>query len=52
LSGALREELAYFANCVATGQKPTVIDPEESMAAVVACLAAEKSAATGKVVKV
>ena len=52
LSGALRDELAYFTNCVATGEKPTVITPEESMAAVVACLAAEKSAATGKVVKV
>lgn len=51
LSGALRDELAYFANCVATGQKPTVITPEESMAAVVACLAAEQSAATGEVVK-
>jgi UDP-N-acetylglucosamine 3-dehydrogenase len=52
LSGALRDELAYFTNCVADNRKPTVIAPEESMAAVVACLAAEKSAATGKVVKV
>ena len=50
-AGALRDELAYFATCVATGTKPTVITAEESMAAVVACLAAEKSAATGKVVK-
>jgi UDP-N-acetylglucosamine 3-dehydrogenase len=50
-AGALREELAYFANCVLAGQKPTVITPEESMAAVEACLAAEKSAATGKIVK-
>jgi UDP-N-acetylglucosamine 3-dehydrogenase len=51
-SGALRAELAYFANCIADGTPPTVITPEESMAAVEACLAAEKSARTGKVVKV
>ena len=50
-SGALREELSYFARCVSTGKPPTVITPEESMAAVEACLAAEKSAATGRVVK-
>ncbi len=51
LRGALRDELAYFANCVATGAKPTVITPEESREAVRACLAAEESAATGRVVK-
>lgn len=51
LSGALREELAYFANCVIEGRKPTVITPEESMAAVVACLAAEQSAAIGEIVR-
>ena len=50
LRGALRDELAYFANCVATGKKPDVITPEESREAVRACLAAEESAATGKVV--
>jgi len=50
-AGALREELSYFATCVAERRKPKVITPEESMAAVEACLAAEKSAATGKVVK-
>ena len=50
--GALAEELNYFLNCVINGTPPTVITPEESMAAVVACLAAEKSAATGQVVKV
>ena len=50
-AGALREELSYFATCVQEGRKPSVITPEESMAAVEACLAAEKSAATGKVVK-
>ena len=51
LQGALRDELAYFANCVATGEKPTVITPEESREAVRACLAAEQSAAIGQVVK-
>jgi UDP-N-acetylglucosamine 3-dehydrogenase len=49
-SGALREELAYFADCCATGTPPTVITPEESMAALEATLAAEESAATGQVV--
>ena len=50
LRGALRDELAYFANCISSGQKPTVITPEESREAVRACLAAEDSAATGKLV--
>jgi UDP-N-acetylglucosamine 3-dehydrogenase len=50
-SGALREELAYFANCVGLGRKPAVITPEESRAAVAACLAAEQSAATGQLVR-
>src|SRR5688572_2228896 len=49
-AGALREELAYFIRCVADGQRPTVITPEESREAVRACLAAEESAATGRVV--
>lgn len=52
LRGALRDELAYFVNCVATGEKPTVITPEESREAVRACLAAEESARTGQVVKI
>ncbi len=52
LRGALRDELAYFVNCVATGKKPTVITPEESREAVRACLAAEESARTGQVVKI
>ena len=51
-SGALSEELAYFANCVVAGKKPSVITPEESMEAVRACLAAEDSAAKGQVVQV
>ncbi|MGI9657613.1 MAG: hypothetical protein ACR2OD_01795, partial [Gaiellaceae bacterium] len=51
LGGALRDEFAYFARCCATGTPPAVITPEESMAAVEAVLAAEESAATGKVVE-
>jgi UDP-N-acetylglucosamine 3-dehydrogenase len=49
-AGALREELAYFIGCVADGRRPNVITPEESREAVRACLAAEESAATGRVV--
>lgn len=52
LRGALRDELAYFVNCVATGEKPAVITPEESREAVRACLAAEESARTGRVVSI
>lgn len=51
LSGALPGELEYFARCILKGEKPTAITAEESMAAVAACLAAEKSAATGKIVR-
>jgi len=51
-AGALREELAYFASCVLEGKTPTVITAEESLRAVEACLAAERSAATGRVVKI
>jgi UDP-N-acetylglucosamine 3-dehydrogenase len=49
--GALRDELAYFVSCIQTRQRPEFITPEESRAAVVACLAAEESAATGAVVR-
>lgn len=49
-TGALREELSYFAQCCMTDTAPAIITPEESMAALEAALAAEESAATGKVV--
>ncbi|OGV83568.1 MAG: hypothetical protein A3K19_19735 [Lentisphaerae bacterium RIFOXYB12_FULL_65_16] len=49
--GALRHELAYFANCVRTGAKPDVVTPVEARNAVAVMCAAEKSAASGKVVK-
>ena len=51
-AGALRDELAYFVNCIATGEQPTVITPEESREAVRACLAAEESARTGLVIRI
>ncbi len=51
LGGALRDEFAYFAECCATDTPPSIITPEESMAAVEAALAAEESAATGQVVR-
>jgi len=52
LRGALRDELAYFADCILTGKKPGVITAEESREAVRACLAAEESAATGQIVRI
>ncbi len=52
LRGALRDELAYFVQCVLDGERPSVITPEESREAVRACLAAEESARTGQVVNI
>ena len=51
LSGALREEFLYFTRCVQDGTPPTIITPQESMEAVRTTLAAERSAATGEVVR-
>lgn len=50
-AGALRTELDYFLTCLLENKRPTVISPEESLRAVEACLAAEESAATGRVVR-
>lgn len=50
--GALRTEIAYFVDCVTRGVAPTVVSPPEARAAVAATSAAEKSARTGKVVRV
>lgn len=50
-TGALRTELAYFVDCVARGTRPTVVTPAAARAAVAALAAAEKSAQTGKVVR-
>ncbi len=51
IAGALREELAYFVDCVAREVLPAVVTPAEARAAVEATAAAEKSARTGKVVR-
>ncbi|MDD5697169.1 MAG: Gfo/Idh/MocA family oxidoreductase [Victivallaceae bacterium] len=45
--GALYTELAYFVNCVRNDLPLAVITPDESLAAVAAVTAAEKSCATG-----
>ena len=50
--GALAEELGYFLNCIVDDTPPSIITPEESMAAVQACLAAEHSAEIGAPVQV
>lgn len=49
--GALRSEIEHFVNCVARGEPSTVVTPREAQAAVAVLSAAEKSAATGKVVR-
>lgn len=49
--GALRSEMEYFVGCVARGEKPSIVTPAEARSAVAAIIAAERSAATGKVVR-
>jgi len=51
-TGALRSEMAYFVDCVGRGVRPTVVTPPEARTAVAVLAAAEKSAQTGKVVRV
>ncbi len=48
--GYLKEEFDYFLKCVAAGQKPTVITPEESRDVVAAILQAELSAKENRIV--
>jgi UDP-N-acetylglucosamine 3-dehydrogenase len=50
ITGALRNELAYFVSCVARNERPAVVTPAEARAAVAVLAAAERSAQTGKVV--
>ncbi|NOX56879.1 MAG: Gfo/Idh/MocA family oxidoreductase [Planctomycetes bacterium] len=49
--GILQEELRYFARCVATGQRPDWITPQESRDVVALIAAAIESAQTGQVVR-
>lgn len=51
-AGALRDELTYFTTCITRGERPTVITPRESLAAVEGCLAAERSSQSGQVERV
>jgi UDP-N-acetylglucosamine 3-dehydrogenase len=52
IAGALRAEMAYFAECVLAGRQPAVVTPAEARSAVAAVCAAVKSAESGRVVKV
>ena len=49
--GILRQELRYFADCVARGERPDRITPEESRAVVRLMHAATRSSQTGEVVQ-
>jgi predicted dehydrogenase len=46
--GGYFTEVQYFVDCVDRGQAPTTVTPEEAKQAVEICLAATKSAETGK----
>ncbi len=48
--GALKEEIAYFVDCVLRGEKPDFAAPEESREAVRIMAAAEESANSGSVI--
>ena len=48
--GFLKEELDYFTRCISTGQKPTVITPQESRLVVHSMKTAERSARENKVI--
>jgi len=50
-AGALRDELAYFARCIAEGRPAQAVTLDDARRAVEACLAAEESARTGAAVQ-
>jgi UDP-N-acetylglucosamine 3-dehydrogenase len=49
--GALSHELAYFADCVRRGERPTVITPREAAQAVAVIETAERAAALGQILE-
>ena len=49
--GALRDELACFVDAVRRGEPPSIVTPEEALTAVAVLTAAEKSARTGKPIR-
>ena len=51
-AGALRDELSYFRDCILRAHPPAIVSPQDSMEAVRACLAAEQSAASGRVIQI
>ncbi|TVY08029.1 Gfo/Idh/MocA family protein [Paenibacillus cremeus] len=51
LSGALFDELAHFVDCVVTGTRSTILQPEDALQAVRIAWAIERSAALGRPVK-
>lgn len=48
VSGALRDELSYFAECIRSQRRPAVITPREAARAVAVIEVAERSAETGE----
>jgi hypothetical protein len=50
--GYLKEELDYFLKCVASGQAPSVITPQESRDVVQAVLMAERSARENRLIEI
>ncbi|MDG6925842.1 MAG: Gfo/Idh/MocA family oxidoreductase [Nitrososphaerota archaeon] len=51
LGGTLRQEIEYFARCVASGKQPEIIRPEESREALRVARACESSMADGRPVE-
>ncbi len=49
--GYLKEEFDYFLKCVAKGEKPKIITPQESRDVVIAMKAAERSAKENRVIE-
>jgi predicted dehydrogenase len=45
------EEIRYFVDCVARGEKPTIVTPQDGVTALEICAAEEKSVRTGAPVK-
>ncbi|MFQ6134029.1 MAG: Gfo/Idh/MocA family protein, partial [Armatimonadota bacterium] len=50
--GGYYVELKYFVDCIEKGEKPTTVTPQDARLAVELCLAARKSAQTGKAMRV
>jgi len=51
LMGTLKEEISYFVRCVANGENPSVITPEEAREALRVALSCEQSLAEGRPIR-